>query len=384
VVSAVTQSNTEAAVQPAQAPARLARFQAALESVRAEYGFPGATAAFVLADGTSGVVATGVEGHQEPRPLSSQARMMSGSTGKTFAAAAALRLAALGKLDLDAPIGRYVGDRPWFGKWPDAARVTPRMLLAHRSGIADHVNLPAYLSASMMRFQANPDQFVPVDECIAIALSAPAEFAPGEGYAYSDTGYLILGQIIEAASGQRYYDFVTNEFLKPHGLTLTTPSDTRLIAGLSQGEPDWGGAPLPPFSLAAPGVLLFSPGAEWTGGGFATNALDLARWAHALYGGNVLPPHFRDQMMAFPASGGTGIGSRYGLGVQITLSEQGAPEVLGHSGYYPGYRSDLAYFPGQKVAIAFQINTEKGVRSQKAIDAIRARLLASIAVTGPT
>ncbi|QMW21558.1 serine hydrolase domain-containing protein [Sandaracinobacteroides saxicola] len=361
-----------AAPETSEASARLARFRDALDDARKTYGFPGAIAAFVLKDGSSGVVAVGVEGRHDPTPLVATARMMSGSTGKTFAAAAALRLAAQGKLDLDAPIGRYVSERPWFSKLANAAQITTRMLLAHRAGLADHVNLPDYMAQSSRRAAANPDDFLSPDECIAIAVAAPAKFAPGTGYAYSDSGYLIVGEIIENASGKRFYDYAATEFLTPLGLTLTVPSNTRLIPGLSQGEPDWGGAPLPPQMLVAPGVLLFNPASEWTGGGFATNPIDLARWARALYGGSLLPPALLADMARAP-DGSPSDRPAYGLGMQIETLE--GQRVVGHSGYFPGYRSDLFYMPEGDIAIAFQINSEFGVKSQPVIGAIRARLL---------
>lgn len=356
--------------------AQLAAFRNALDAARVEINFPGATAAFVLPDGRMGVVAVGVEDKATAVPLSPQARMMSGSTGKTFAAAVALTLAAQGKLDLDAPIARYLGDRPWFKRLPNAGVITTRQLLGHRSGLADHVGNPAFLQASFALSARDPDRALDPEACIAFILGRPALFAPGTGFAYTDTGYLLVGLVIEAASGRPYYDLVRDLYLGPLGLTLTTPSDRRAIPGLSQGEPDWGGAPLPPRVLAAPGLFAFNPGSEWTGGGFATNSLDLARWARALYAGSALPPVERAAMLdAKPEKPG---GQRYGLGVSVYESPAG--RVEGHSGYFPGYRADLAWFADRKIAVAFQINSEFGVRDAKILDRIRNALLNSLDV----
>jgi D-alanyl-D-alanine carboxypeptidase len=116
---------------------------------------------------------------------------------------------------------------------------------------------------------------------------------------------------------------------------------------------------------------------EWTGGGFASTAEDLARWAKLLYEGKVLKKEALDQMLNGVAASegrGGGAGNRYGLAVQIRPSDWGIS--YGHGGWFPGYRSEMEYFPQNRIAVAVQFNTDdaraikKGLRAYIA-DAMR-------------
>jgi D-alanyl-D-alanine carboxypeptidase len=357
---------------------KLAAFQVALEGARRDLGLPGATAAFVLPDGRSGMVATGLADVERARPMSPQDRMMSGSTGKTYVAAAAMALARQGRLDLDKPIVAYLGRPEWLARLANFDRITTRQLLGHTSGLRDHVGELAFLAALRRQAAASPDATMTPQECIAFLGGRPALFAPGEGYAYSDTGYLIAGLVIEATSGKPLYDLVAELYLRPLGLTLTAPADQRRLPGLVQGYPVWSmpDPTLPATIAEAPGVLRWNPASEWAGGGFVTNAHDAARWAWALYGGRAIAgDYLREMLQGRPVRAGSA--TTYGLGVSVGLSPYGP--VYGHSGYYPGYRSDLAYFPDLKIAVAFQINTEKDVRSAAVLDGIRNRLVSALA-----
>lgn len=362
---------------------RLGAFQAALEHARVEIGFPGATAAYVLPDGSSGMVAVGVSDRARGEPLSPQALMMSGSTGKTYAAATALALSRQGQLDLDAPITTYLGKPAWLTGLANGERITTRQLLTHTSGLRDHVDMPAFSQALIQLTFADPDKALTPLQCIAFLDGQGALFEPGHGFGYSDTGYLIAGLVIEAVAKRPYYAVVREMFLDPLGLTLTTAADHRRIPGLAQAYPVWPeGAPLPETILAAPGLLRWNPASEWTGGGFVTNAHDAARWAASLYSGKAMPGDYLPELLrGVPLRAGST--KHYGLGVFIDTSAAYG-QFYGHSGYYPGYRSDLAYFPTLKIAVAFQINTEKDVKSAKVLDRLRESLVAALLSTSST
>lgn len=356
---------------------RLAAFTAALEQARVEIGFPGATAAYVMPDGRTGTVAVGISDRTLRDPLRPQSLMMSGSTGKTYAAATALALARRGKLDLDAPITTYLGRPAWLTRLANWDRITTRELLSHTSGLRDHVDIPAFGVATVKQAMADPDKALTPLQCIAFLDGQSALFEPGQGFAYSDTGYLIAGLVMEAVAKKPYYTLVRKLFLDPLRLELTVPADHRRIPGLVQGYPVWPeGAPLPETIQEAPGVLRWNPASEWTGGGFATNPYDAARWAVALYSGKAIRGNYLpDLLRSVPIRAGAS--KRYGLGVFIDTSDAYGL-FYGHSGYYPGYRSDLAYFPTLKIAVAFQINAEKDLRSSKVLNRIRDSLVASL------
>jgi D-alanyl-D-alanine carboxypeptidase len=349
-------------------------FQAALDSMQVRFGFPGATAAYVRTDGTAGEAATGFADVEVGQPMTPASRMLAASIGKTFVGATAAALNDEGVLDLDAPIARWLGDRPWFGDWPNREQITLRHLLTHRSGLADHVHLDAFAEAVSQRWQERGNPFPP-DTLIQLVVDRPALFAPGEGWAYSDTGYLLAGLIIEAATGRDYYDLVQERFLTPLGLRHTSPSNRRDLPGLAAGYVAESPLGVPRKTLAADGTMLWHPGMEWTGGGLVSTSGDLAQWGAALFGGPALPAAARDQVLRAVPVDPTQPDVRYGLGVAVYAAGPFGP-VYGHGGWIPGYVSSLRYYADHGVAIAFQINTDDGleVDSTSVVQAVEARL----------
>jgi D-alanyl-D-alanine carboxypeptidase len=363
--------------QPAAHSSRdaTALFQAELDALRQEYRFPGATAAYVLSDGTAGVVATGLADVETEKPMSPSSRMLAASIGKTFVSATALALAQQGRLELDDPISTWLSDKPWFARLPNHASITVRQLLAHSAGLSNHVDEPAFAAALSENWAKPGTPFSP-EMLIEYVLDKPALFAPGEGWAYSDTGYLLVGLIIEEVSGRDYYEEVTERFLEPLGLSLTSPSDRLDLPGLAAGymaaENPLG---LPAKTTTDDGRMAWNPAVEWTGGGLVSNALDLAKWGKALFEGRAMEgPYLDDLLRETPISPETHDVS-YGLGISIYKTGPLGTRY-GHSGWIPGYSSSLRYYPELRVAIAFQINTDIGIvdHSTALYDEMSARL----------
>jgi len=179
--------------------------------------------------------------------------------------------------------------------------------------------------------------------------------AGGEGWDYSDTNYIVLGMIVERVTGRRYYDEVKRRLLGPLKLRRTFPSDSRRIPGLAQG---YAGADNPfggtDAMIARDGRFAINPQFEWTGGGIASTAEDLARWARALYEGRAFDRALMPQVLDGVAAK-LGPGVKYGLGVIIRETEAGP--AYGHSGFFPGYLTEMAYFPDLRAAVAVQVNT---------------------------
>lgn len=161
--------------------------------------------------------------------------------------------------------------------------------------------------------------------------------------------------IFERASGRTVYGEVARRILKPLRLKGTTPSDSRLIFGLIPGYV----SPNGPFGFEGrtiiDGEFVINPQMEWCGGGFASTAEDLAKWARLLYEGRVLRQGTLEQLLdGVPAK--TGEGHKYGLGAQVRRTDWGV--TYGHGGWFPGYLSEVEYFPKQRMAIAVQFNTD--------------------------
>ena len=339
------------------------RFRATLDSLRAVDGFPGATAAYVLPDGTLHATATGWADREDSLRMMPETRMLSGSTGKSFAAAVVLYLAQEGRLDLDAPVARWLGDRPWFDRLPNADDLTLRRLLRHESGLIDHIHEARFWRAVERRMaEEGPDAAFAPEELVAFVLDTEPLFPAGEGYKYSDTNYILAGLVVEEVTGRPYYAVLEDLLLEPLRLTATAPADQRDLPGLAAGYVEHEPLFAFPPKVTEDGVLVYNPATEWTGGGLVTTAADLARWAKALYAGEALPGDYLDDLLDAVPKDSTqqarfGPDVRYGLGVTIRSTELGT--AYGHQGWTPGYLSIFEYYPEHEIAVALQVN-ERG------------------------
>ncbi|CAK9030194.1 Penicillin-binding protein 4* (PBP 4*) (PBP 4A) (Penicillin-binding protein E), partial [Durusdinium trenchii] len=275
----------------------LQRFQAELDELHRDYDFPGATAAFVLADGTEGAVATGLADVESGVRMEPDARMLAASIGKTFVAATVLSLEREGTLSLDDKLAVWLSGEAWLERLDNHSTITVRHLLNHSSGMGNHVDDPRF--ARLFASNWSDAEFAPRPETlISYVLDQPSLFAPGQGWAYSDTGYLLLGLIIERATGRSYYEEVSGRFLTPLGLSLTSPSNRHVLPGIVPGYMAEDNAfALPRKTTNAEQRMLWNPAIEWTGGGLISNSLDLARWGTLLFEGQVMAGDYLDDLL---------------------------------------------------------------------------------------
>jgi D-alanyl-D-alanine carboxypeptidase len=320
--------------------------------------FPGGTAGFVLADGTSFGIAVGVSDRAAGTAMKPSDRLLLGSVGKTYASAVALQMIYEKKFSLDDTLDRFFAKEPWFTRIANASKITVRHLMTHTSGLVRYEFNPQFTKD----LSANPDKVWTGPDRLAYLFDAQPPFAPGEGWEYSDTNYIVLGMIIEHvvpagarhSTGGIYYEELRRRILVPFGLNDTVPANSRTVPGLVQG---YAGANNPfggSDAMIKDGRFAVNPQFEWTGGGLAVTALDLARWGKVLYEGEAfdasLMPAFLDGV---PAK--LGPETKYGLGVIIRPTPLGL--TYGHSGFMPGYQTELMYFPELKASIAVQVNS---------------------------
>lgn len=312
--------------------------------------FPGATVGVVLADGSSFGFAVGVSDRETRRPMRPDDRMPAGSTGKTFAAALALQLVKDGKLGLDDKIEKYLGKEPWFGRLPNARDIKVRQLLNHTSGLVRYEFKKKFTDF----LTANPSKFWTPEERLAYLFDERPPFAAGQGWEYSDTNYIVLGMILERVTGKDFYSVAKRRFIKPLKLTNTIPQDGPKLKNVVQGY----AGPNNPFGgrdrMIENGKFIVNPQLEWTGGGWASTGEDLARWAKLMYEGKAFDASLVPMMVdGVPAKLGPNV--KYGLGSIIRPTPAGI--TWGHSGFFPGYMTDMMYFPEHKIAVAVQVNT---------------------------
>ena len=320
---------------------------------------PGAQAAVVLADSTLVPFTAGVADRGTKTPMPNDGKLLAGSTGKTFFAALACQLVREKKLDLDAKVATWFADDAWFRRLPNHADITLRHLLMHRSGIMRYEFDPEFTK----QLVAKPDHcFTPLEE-LAFVFDKQPRFEAGEGFDYSDTNYVLLAMVLEKVAGAPCYDEIARRFLVPLQLAHTVPSVGRKIPGLVQGHAGennpFGGRD----AMLVDGELPFDPGFEGAGGGFATTAGDLARWARSLYEGDVLGELRAQVVDGKPAP--LGKGTLYGLGCIVDDTALGP--AWGHRGFFPGWMSEMRYFPDAKIAVAVMVNSSADRRLPRAL-----------------
>src|SRR5262245_51034010 len=147
-----------------------------------------------------------------------------GSMTKQFTAAAVMLLVEQRKLDLDDPIAKFVGDLP-----PEWSKITVRHLLTHTSGIAEFTKLPEFET----RFKQGG--LIPAAEVLKVVVTKPLGSQPGEKFSYCNTGFHLLGLVIEKAGGQGYGQFMASHVFRPLGMTSTRVSEGGAEPGLAQG-----------------------------------------------------------------------------------------------------------------------------------------------------
>ncbi len=316
--------------------------------------FPGANVGVALANGESFGLAVGVSDRGTKTVMRPRDRMLAGSTGKTFAAAVAFQLVKEGRIALDDKIEKYLGTAPWFTRLPNAGDITIRQLLNHTSGLVRYEFKDTFTKA----LTADPMKVWTPEERLAYLFDEKPPFAAGKGWDYSDTNYIVLGMIIENVTGRKFYDEARRRLIKPLKLKDTIAQEGPVMKGVVQG---YAGASNPfggKDAMIENGRFVVNPQLEWTGGGWASTGHDLARWAKMYFEGKAFDASLMPQVLDGVPAPMLGRDAKYGLCAIIRNTSTGVS--YGHSGFFPGYLTEMMYFPEHRFAVAVQINTSIG------------------------
>ena len=351
--SALVVSGALFAVQSPAGPSERERLEVIARRLATQGQLPGLSLAVVRSEKE---VLTACAGFADPAagdPLTPEHFLPAGSIGKTFLGALALHLSAEEGLDLDRPVATWLGERDWFRRLPGSNGFTLRQLLRHESGLEEYYAQPAFRAALT---EAGAATTWSPEELTAFVADRPGLFAPGEGWSYADTNYLVAGRAVEAAAGGEFFALVDEHLLQPAGFTGIVPT-RRDLPGLTTGFT--GAQAMFPFPerMVEEGEMVIDPRFEWTGGGYATRPRDLARWMFRLYRGAILDPEGTRALSADAVVADTGQGHRYALATQIIPTRFGA--LHGHSGWFPGWVSLAGYLPDQELAVAVQLTTDR-------------------------
>jgi CubicO group peptidase (beta-lactamase class C family) len=251
-------------------------------------------------------------------------RFRNGSMNKMFTATAILQLVQAGRIDLDAPLGRYVTDYP---NSDVATKVTIHQLLTHTGGTGDIFG-PDF-AARRLELRAH-------DDYVALYGQRAPGFEPGSQYAYSNYGMVLLGVVIERVTGTSYYDYVAANVYRPAGMTRTASEpESESVSG------------------RAVGYMRAGPGGGWTpntdtlpyrgmaaGGGYSTVG-DFLKFATALMGHKLLDAAHTELLITGKVDAGPQ--SKYAYG--FADARKDGLGWIGHSGGAPGMSGDLRIYP---------------------------------------
>ncbi len=306
-----------------------------LERHRARHEFPGAVLTLCDASGTSFTVTAGVsDPNRRSAPIDASTPWIIGSTTKTFVAVVVLQLAQERRLDLDATIEGF------FPKLPAASRITTRQLLQHASGLNE------YLHTDPVDRDARREWGAPALIAVAVARGPVAE--PGVGYHYSNTNYLLLGEIIEKVTSRPWYAEVRSRIIDPLRLGHTGYAGETSAPRIGAGYVIENGR-----FVEATG--RWHPSIGGAAGGMYSNTADLVVFTRALFEGGLLDAERTAEMRTFvPGEDYGSVGHAYGLGLErYTANEL---TVLGHLGTGGAHGAFIGYDPASRKVVAVQIN----------------------------
>ena len=263
------------------------------------------------------------------------------SITKTFTATAIMLLVNEGKLSVDDNINKHLSGLP--ACWSE---ITVRHLLTHTSGIKDFINEPTI----DLRKDLNPQ------DVIKSLADLPLNFAPGEKYAYSNTGYHLLGMIIHKLTGKLWGDFLKERVFEPLGMDNTrVVSLSEVITNRAAGYV-WEDGRLQNGHLLAPTILAYA------GGGLRSTVLDLAKWDAALCSDRILKQSTLNQMWT-AAKFNNGSNSVYGFG--WVIGQFRGHRLVSHTGsHMTGFKTVLMRFVDDKLTVIVLTNQREADQTE--------------------
>lgn len=341
-------------------PATKASVTRYTKHMMADFYHAGAPGAAVLVARGDEVLYRGARGFADVKtgtPLTADSVFRIGSISKQFAAAGLLKLVEAGKLSLDDPLSKFVRN------FPNGKHITVLELLNHTSGVKDYTHMAAWRDGGPL------DKAMSTAQLIATFKNAKPDFAPGEDWAYDNSGYVLVAAVIEAVTGQRWYAYLRSALFEPLGMT-----DTGYGA-----NPKFAAQQVHGYSLKAGKVVpakVISMTIPSAAGGLVSTVDDLLKWNLALHEGRVLKSATYTQMIT-PV--GKAVAANYGFGIELA-TVQGRP-MLEHDGGIFGFASMLEYVPGPDISVVVLQNNDSN-DDYKGPDTI-ARKLAAAALGEP-
>ncbi len=311
-------------------------FQLALETMLADLDSKGLSAAVIASNGDEWLGAAGVS--HEGVPMTTDMYLGMGSVSKSLTAACILKLEEEGLLSTDDTLSQYLGSYPNVD-----SSVTLLQLLNHTTGIYDYVKNPVMLDSMKKDFSR---VWTP-DEVLNDFVKTPY-FEKGQGWAYSNSNYLLLGLVIEKVTGQAYHEVIRQKILEPAGLGALFLNPYETTTGtIAHVWLPFNGSKLDLDAFGLTPISVYS--AAWAAGGYFARTEVMAKWMQALLSGQILSEASLTKMKTTVPAGDI----EYGLGLMKISND--TLEAYGHQGYII-YSSLCFYDPTTELTIAVQSN----------------------------
>jgi CubicO group peptidase (beta-lactamase class C family) len=263
-------------------------------------------------------------------PLTASTLFQVGSVTKQFTASAVMQLVEQGKVSLDDKLSTY------FPGFPKGDSVTVHMLLNHTSGIFDYTEIDGFMNWAQLALST--------DSLVARFKDRPYNFSPGTKWRYCNSGYFLLGMIIEKASGMSWRNFVYRNVIGKAGLQHTDINRwDSVMTGRARGYERAGEK-----VINAPYVSMEIP---YAAGAIISTTHDLDQWTRALYKGKVVSPASLKKMTT-PYMG------KYGYA--LLIDSTGNHKRIWHNGGIPGFETYLGHYPDEDITIVVFSNFESG------------------------
>ncbi len=258
-----------------------------------------------------------------------------GSITKQFTSTAILQLVEQGKIELNADITKYLTGFSTSGK-----TITVEQLLNHTSGIKSYTSVPDVMSKD------KKGKSISVDEMLKIIQSHPPDFAPNDQWLYNNSGYFLLGAIIEKVSGMSYGAYVSKNLFKPVGMKSSFADDTKLPANRAVGHQKTNASEYTVSDYVHPSI-------PYSAGAIFSTLDDLWKWNQAVFNYKLLKKETLERAWK-PAKLNNGQLISYGYGWQ--LGRLGDSPVIGHGGAIDGFLTSEIYVPDHKIYVCILSN----------------------------
>ena len=318
-------------------PAKRAAIDAALGKAFAAAKAPGVVVGIWIPGELSYVATRGVSDIKTKQPMRVEDHFRIGSITKTFTATLLLILADEKKLGLDDPVSKYAA---WV---PNGDKITLRMLADMTSGLHSYTEDDAWVKIAFSDFKR---VWTP-RELVDVGIKHAPDFAPGQGWHYSNTSYVLLGMILEQVAGKKIQESFDEKIFKPLKLTQTS-----WPVGGALPKPYAHGTTVQTLNEKLDDATNRSPSWAFTAGELVSTMADLRTWVVSYATGSLISPEMQKQRLTWMTMPPNSPERAYGIGIGMDHG------WLGHTGELPGYNCAAYYLPEKKAVIVVMVNTD--------------------------